>query len=72
MALATGLAMAIYQIFSIIDEDMIPISMKKIFILDETEKWYKRMTKNVRNLSTISYVLRSVHFNHVFFMFYQP
>jgi hypothetical protein len=38
MALATGLAMAIYQIFSIIDEDMIPISMKKIFILDETEK----------------------------------
>ena len=41
MALATGLAMAIYQIFSIIDEDMIPISMKKIFILDETEKWYK-------------------------------
>ena len=45
MALATGLAMAIYQIFSIIDEDMIPISLKKIFILDETEKWFKNDQK---------------------------
>ena len=45
MALATGLAMAIYHIFSIIDEDMIPISLKKIFILDETEKWYNNDQK---------------------------
>ena len=38
IALVIGISMAIYFMFSIIEEDNIPVNLKKIFILDETDK----------------------------------